>query len=92
MKTMLDIFKERLIEGLFITKVKEYHNKYVIECSFEGDKTNIDLWKTCQPGCEEIVCDRAVITAISTIYFNKGNFIKAKEWLDKLTEGSENHD
>ena len=36
-KTMLDILKERLVEGLSIKSVKETNAKYTIHFEFEGD-------------------------------------------------------
>lgn len=37
-KTMLDILKERLVEGLSIKSVKETNAKYTIRFEFEGDE------------------------------------------------------
>lgn len=84
MKTMLDVLKERLIDGLNIISVKEYSTKYTIEFEYEGGKAKADLQKSCLPNCEKEVADKTIISAISTIYFNRGDFQKAKQWLDKL--------
>ena len=83
-KTMLDILKERLIEGLSIVSVKETNSKYSIEFQYEKDKVKADLPKSCAPECHNDVADNAIITAMSSLYFNRGNYAKAKEWLDKL--------
>lgn len=83
-KTMLDILKERLIEGLSIKSVKETNAKYTIRFEFEGDEAKADLSKSCPPGCHNEVADTTIITAMSTIYCNRGDYAKAKEWLDKL--------
>lgn len=83
--TMLDILEERLIEGLTITKVKETNTKYIITFLYENNSAKAELAKSCAPGhCDELA-DRTIITAMSTIYFNRGDYYQAKFWLDKLT-------
>lgn len=83
-KTMLDVLKERLVEGLSVTKVKETNTKYTISFEYEGDVTKADLPKLCAPGCQNKVADSSIVTAMSTIYFNRGDYQTAKWWLDKL--------
>lgn len=83
--TMLDILKERLIEGLSIKSVKETNTKYSIRFEYEGDEAKAELSKSCAPGCQNDVADNCIITAMSTIYVNRGDYAKAKAWLDKLT-------
>lgn len=83
-KTMLDILKERLVEGLSIKSVKETNAKYTIRFEFEGDEVKADLPKSCAPGCHNEVADATIITAMSTIYCNRGDYVQAKQWLDKL--------
>lgn len=94
MKTMLDYLKEQLVEGLTIKEVKETNSKYTIRFEYAGGEAKADLPKSCAPGCHRDVCDNAIITAISTIYFNKGDYKAAKTWLDKITEknGGTNND
>lgn len=83
MKTMLEILKENLIDGLKIVSAKETNTKYKIVFDFEGEQATADLFKTCSPSCEKEHCFNSIKTAMSTIYFNRGNFQKAKEWLNK---------
>lgn len=83
-KTMLDILKERLIEGLSIKSVKETNIKYIIQFEYEGDVAKAELPKSCSPNSHNSVADYTIITAMSTIYFNRGDYVKAKEWLDKI--------
>lgn len=83
-KTMLDVLKKRLIDGLKIVSAKERSNKYCIEFEYDGDRAKAELQKCCMPNCENEVVDNCIITAMSTIYFNRGDFQKSKEWLDKL--------
>lgn len=83
-RTMLDILKGRLIDGLEIVQVKETNSKYTITFLFEGDEAKADLPKSCSPGAHSAVADSAIITAMSTIYFHRRDFAKAKEWLDKI--------
>lgn len=83
-KTMLEILKERLIDGLKIKSVKETNTKYSIVFEYENDTAKADLPKSCAPNCEDKVADNSIITAMSTIYFNRGDFVNAKKWLDKI--------
>ena len=84
--TMLDVLKDRLIDGLKIVTVKETGNKYRMEFEYDGDRAKADLPKTCSPNCENEVAEYTIITAMSTIYINRNDLQKAKEWLDKLTK------
>lgn len=83
-KTMLDILNERLVEGLSIKSIKETNNKYKICFEYEGEEVKAELPKSCTPGCHNEVADNAIITAMSTIYLNRGDMNSAKIWLDKL--------
>ena len=85
-KTMLEYLKERISGGLNIKAVKETNTKYTVTFEFEGDEAKADLPKSCAPGCHYDVCDNAIITAMSSIYFNRGDFANAKMWLDKITD------
>ncbi len=85
-KTMLEFLNERTFDGLNIKSVKETNTKYTIVFEFEGDEAKADLPKSCTPGCHYDVCDNAIITAMSTIYFNRGDFKNAKIWLDKIAD------
>lgn len=84
-KTMLDILRVRLIDGLSIKSLKETNTKYIICFELKGDEAKADLPKSCAPGCHNKVVDTTIITAMSTIYCNRGDYAKAKEWLDKIT-------
>lgn len=86
MNTMLDILKERLIEGLQIKNVKENNTKYIIRFEYEGEEAKAELPKSCAPGCHNDVVDNTIITAMSTIYFNRGDYVKASEWLNRITQ------
>ena len=86
--TMLDVLRGRLIDGLEITKVKETNSKYTITFRFEGDEAKADLPKSCSPGAHKAVADVSIITAMSSIYFKRGDYAKAKEWLDKICSGT----
>lgn len=83
-KTMLDVLKERLIEGLTISSVKETNSKFTIEFLFENEKVKADLPKSCAPGCHNDVADYTIVTAMSNLYMVRGDYVKAKEWLDKI--------
>ena len=84
-KTMLDVLKDRLFDGLEIVKVKEMNSRYTITFRFEGDEAKADLPKTCSPGAHNKVADSTIITAMSSIYLNRGDIAKAKECLNKIS-------
>lgn len=83
-KTMLDVLKDRLIDGLEIVKVKETNSKYTITFRFEDNEGKADLPKSCSPGAHNEVADATIITVMSSIYMKRGDYAKAKEWLDKI--------
>lgn len=83
-KTMLDILKERLPDGLTIATVKETNSKYNIGFSFEVESAKAELPKSCAHGYHNEVADYTVITAMSNVYMSRGEYTKAKEWLDKI--------
>lgn len=83
MKTMLDILKELLPDNLEIKSVKELGSKYKIVLEFENEQTTAELRKCCLPGCEHTLAFDTIKTAMSTIYFNRGDYINCKRWLDK---------
>lgn len=85
---MFDVLKGRLIDGLEIVRVKETNSKYTITFRFEGDEAKADLPKSCSPGAHGAVADTSIITAMSSIYFKRGDYAKAKKWLDKLCAGT----
>ena len=85
---MLSIMRERLIEGLTIVKYKEYANKYVVTLAIGSKVTTVDLLKNCAPGYHNDIVDRAIWTALSSIYLNMGDLVTAKKWLDKLCGGN----
>ena len=80
---MLQILRERLIDGLSIVSFKENYSKFKVEFEYEGERAIADLPKTCMPNCEKEVADNAIKTAMSTIYFNRGDYVTAREWLHK---------
>ena len=63
--TMLDILKERLVDGLEISKVKEKPSKYEIVFSI-GDLTEkSELPKSCAPGRHNHVVDTTIFNAMA---------------------------
>ena len=83
MKTMLDVLKEVLPEELNIKSVKEYGSKYKIVFEFENEQASAELSKSCMPGTEHALAYDTIKTAMSTIYFNRGDYINCKKWLDR---------
>lgn len=86
MKTMLDMLRERLPEGLEITKIKNRANSSQIQLRFryQGIETCGTLQKACAPGCAEQNCDFAICSAMMSIALRMGNRSMADCWHEKL--------
>lgn len=80
---MLDVLKNRLIDGLKIVSIKEMRTKYEIEFDYEGDKGIADLPKRCALGCQNKVADHTIKMFMSTVYIARHEYAKAKERLNK---------
>ena len=82
MKSMIDIFKKELQDGMEIVKCKEMANVYKITLSYNGMTGTCELSKMCAPNAEKSLCRKSIDTAISGMYINAGNLTDAKLWLD----------
>lgn len=82
MKSMIDIFKKELQDGMEIVKCKEMANVYKITLSYNGMTGTCELSKMCAPNAEKSLCRKSIDTAISGMYINAGNLTEAKLWLD----------
>ena len=82
MKSMIDIFKKELQDGMEIVKCKEMANVYKITLSYDGMTGTCELSKMCAPNAEKSLCRKSIDTAISGMYINAGNLAEAKLWLD----------
>ena len=82
---MLNVLKERLLDGMEIKKVKEKPSKYEITFLIHGKEYKEELPKTCAPGCQNSVADHTLFIAMCSAEMDKGNTEAAKSWLDKIT-------
>lgn len=89
MKTMLDILKERLPEGLEIVKVKDRSNASQIQVffSYEGEESTNWISKTCVPGWEEKLCDRTIASTMLGYALDRKDLAMADYWKDKMLNG-----
>jgi len=89
MKTMLDILRERLPDGLEITKVKDKASASQTEIwfTYQGMESKGWLQKTCAPGCENRVCDRTVANAMMGFALKSKDLEMAEHWQDKMLNG-----
>jgi len=89
MKTMLDILKERLPEGLQIIKVKDKASSDQMEIwfSYEGMEGNGWLRKTCAPGYAGRNCDYTIANAMLGFALQRRDLEMAEFWKDKLLNG-----
>lgn len=86
MKTMLDILKERLPNGLEITRSKDRRNSSQVEIWFryQGYVTRGELQKVCAPGYAEKNCDFTINNAMLSIALKKGDADMAEFWRDRI--------
>lgn len=89
MKTMLDILKERLPEGLEVVKVKDKASASQIQITFryEGMENVSWLYKTCTPGCENKLCDQTIASTMLGFALKRKDLRMADYWNDKLLHG-----
>ena len=82
---MLNVLKERLLDGMEIKKVKEKPSKYEITFLIDGKEYKSEMPKTCTPGMQDRVVDSTMFNVMCAAEINKGNIEAAKSWLDKIT-------
>lgn len=89
MKTMLDILKERLPEGLEVVKVKDKASASQIQITFsyKGLESISWLYKTCAPGCENKLCDQTISSAMLGFALKSRDLQMADYWQDKMLNG-----
>lgn len=85
MKTMLDILRERLPEGLEIIKVhdKSGSSQIKVDFSYNGTETVGYLYKTCAPGQAERNCDFIIYSTMISIGLKNNDLYMAQEWMKK---------
>lgn len=89
MKTMLDILKERLPEGVEVVKVKSKASASQSEVWFvyQGMEGKTWLSKTCAPGYENKICDQNIATLMLGFALQMKNLEMAEYWRDKMLNG-----
>jgi hypothetical protein len=83
---MLNVLKERLLDGMEIKKVKEKPSKYEITFLISGGEIKEELPKTCTPGMQDRVVDHTIFNAMCKAEIYKGNYKAAKDWLDRILD------
>lgn len=85
---MLDILKERLPDGLSITKVYDRRGSNYVKIwfSFDGKEHVGWLSKVCAPGNAEKACDFTICTAMMGFALERNDLPAAKYWTDKQME------
>jgi hypothetical protein len=86
---MLNVLKERLLDGMEIKCVKEKRSKYEITFLISGGEIKEELLKTCSPGMQDRVVDHTMFNAMCKSGIEKGDYKAAKEWMDRIMEISE---
>lgn len=86
---MLNVLKERLLDGMEIVKVKEKPSKYEITFFISGGEIKEELPKTCTPGMQNRVADHTMFNAMCKAEIEKVNFQAAKGWLDRIMESTD---
>ena len=81
---MLNILKERLLDGMEIKKVKEWKSKYDVTFLIDGKEVKVELTKYCALGYENYAVDSVMFFAMAKSEMDKGNMQSAKMWMDKM--------
>ena len=81
---MLNVLKERLLDGMEIKSVKEKRSKYEITFLISGGEIKEELLKTCAPGMQDRVADHTMFNAMCKAEIEKGDYQAAKGWLDRI--------
>lgn len=84
--TMIEILKERLLDGMEIKKVKEKPSKYEIAFLISGGEIKGELPKACAPGCQNNIVDNTIFNAMCQAEIEKGDYQAAKAWLDRIID------
>ena len=86
MKSMIDILKERLPDGLEIINVKGKTNASQSEIwfSYQGMVDKNWISKTCAPGWENKLCDRTIATSMLGFALKLKNIDMIDYWHDKM--------
>jgi len=86
MKTMIDILKERLPEGLEVVKVKDKASASQAQITFayKGLESGSWIYKTCAPGCEYKLCDSTIASVMMSFGIKLHDLEMAEYWKAKL--------
>ena len=83
---MLQLFKEKLMPGMEIIKVKETPHNYTVTVMCEGKETVTYLHKTCAPGRQNCIVHQAFCNIKAGAALDRGDPEAAKKWLDRNTD------
>lgn len=81
---MLNVLKERLLDGMEIKKAKEKPSKYEITFLIDGKEYKSEIPKACAPGMQDRIVDSTLYNVMCAAELDKGNIETAKSWLDKI--------
>lgn len=86
MKTMLDVLRERLPDGLEIIKVQDKANASQIKMWFryKGAETVNWVSKTCAPGYATKLCDQTIASTMMGIALDLQDLEMAEQWKDRM--------
>lgn len=84
MKTMLEVLKGRLPDGLAIQEAKEQTQQYQIQFARDGQTVIKYLPKTCTPGMAENLADTVIWSALAHLALKVGKIEEMGRWLDKI--------
>lgn len=80
---MINILKERLLDGMEIKKVKEWKSKYDITFLIHGEQIKAELTRYCALGYENSVVDSVMFNVMAKSALLREDIEEAKMWLDK---------
>lgn len=86
MKSMIEVFKERLVEELSIINIKEERTQYKITVEFNGNEGVAVVPKQCNPEKVEKTIDFLIYSTIINICIDNEDWEQCKIWNEKKNE------
>lgn len=83
MKSMIEIFKERLFEELTIINIKEERTQFKVTVKFNGNEGTAVIPKQCSPDKVEKTVDFLMYSAVIDICIENEDWDNCKNWNER---------
>ena len=84
--TMLEIFKNKLPDGVTVIKAVEKLSKWDVVIGDGQSTTSTSILKAYAPNAYGYATESIVLTTMASLALNRGDIAEAKDWLDKSHE------